>query len=136
MRLALVHDILSSYPDKISLLRGNHESRQITQVYGFYGMPRTPCTFARCPTPMERSVSRSTAAPPYGRRVAACLTTSTLLRYVSHRYLTPHLSCVQIIDGEVLCVHGGLSPDIRTLDQIRVLSRAQEIPHEGAFCGE
>ena len=40
-----------------------------------------------------------------------------------------------IIDGETLCVHGGLSPDIRTLDQIRVLSRAQEIPHEGAFCG-
>jgi len=43
---------------------------------------------------------------------------------------------VQIIDGTVLCVHGGLSPDIRTLDQIRVLSRAQEIPHEGAFCGQ
>jgi diadenosine tetraphosphatase ApaH/serine/threonine PP2A family protein phosphatase len=42
---------------------------------------------------------------------------------------------LQIIDGEVLCVHGGLSPDIRTLDQIRVLSRSQEIPHEGAFCG-
>jgi serine/threonine-protein phosphatase 6 catalytic subunit len=40
----------------------------------------------------------------------------------------------QIIDGTTLCVHGGLSPDIRTLDQIRVLSRAQEIPHEGAFC--
>lgn len=39
-----------------------------------------------------------------------------------------------IVDGKVLCVHGGLSPEIRTLDQVRIVARAQEIPHEGAFC--
>jgi diadenosine tetraphosphatase ApaH/serine/threonine PP2A family protein phosphatase len=45
-----------------------------------------------------------------------------------------HLSPLQIIDGRILCVHGGLSPDVRTLDQIRIIARAQEVPHEGAFC--
>ena len=39
-----------------------------------------------------------------------------------------------IVDGKVLCLHGGLSPEIRTLDQVRIVARAQEIPHEGAFC--
>lgn len=41
---------------------------------------------------------------------------------------------VKLVDGEVLCVHGGLSPSIRTLDQIRTIERNQEIPHKGAFC--
>lgn len=40
----------------------------------------------------------------------------------------------QLIDEEVLCVHGGLSPDINTVDQIRTLDRNQEIPYKGAFC--
>uniref|UniRef100_A0A182T1F0 protein-serine/threonine phosphatase n=1 Tax=Anopheles maculatus TaxID=74869 RepID=A0A182T1F0_9DIPT len=44
------------------------------------------------------------------------------------------LTIAAIIDNEVLCVHGGLSPEIKTLDQIRTINRDQEIPHKGAFC--
>jgi hypothetical protein len=41
----------------------------------------------------------------------------------------------QVINECILCVHGGLSPDIKTLDQVRTIERNQEIPHKGAFCG-
>ena len=33
------------------------------------------------------------------------------------------------MNGSVLCVHGGLSPDLPTIDQMRLLDRKQEIPH-------
>ena len=39
-----------------------------------------------------------------------------------------------LVDGTVLCVHGGLSPQIRTVDQIRTIERVQEIPVQGSFC--
>ena len=44
-----------------------------------------------------------------------------------------HLGLAALIEGKVLCLHGGLSPDIKTIDQIRVIDRFQEIPSEGGF---
>eukprot|EP01034_Spumella_vulgaris_P032233 gene32233-39801_t len=41
---------------------------------------------------------------------------------------------MQLVDDKVFCVHGGLSPILRTVDQIQVLERLQEIPHQGAYC--
>ena len=31
-------------------------------------------------------------------------------------------------------MHGGLSPSIQTLDQIRAIDRKQEVPHDGPMC--
>jgi len=39
-----------------------------------------------------------------------------------------------VVNGKFLCVHGGLSPDIRVLDDIDKLQRFQEVPREGPFC--
>lgn len=90
------------YPDRITLLRGNHECRQITQVYGFY----------------EECVRKYGNANPW--------------KYCTDVF--DYLNLAAVIDGRVLCVHGGLSPEVRTLDQIRTIERQQEIPHEGSFC--
>ncbi|KAL8487542.1 hypothetical protein ACS0TY_024010 [Phlomoides rotata] len=39
-----------------------------------------------------------------------------------------------LIENRIFCVHDGLSPTISSLDQIRVIGRKQEVPHEGAMC--
>jgi len=44
-----------------------------------------------------------------------------------------YLTLSAVVDNSIFCVHGGLSPDIKLLDQIRTIDRVQEIPHEGAF---
>jgi serine/threonine-protein phosphatase 6 catalytic subunit len=90
------------YPQYITLLRGNHESRQITQIYGFY----------------------DECLRKYGNASAWKLTCEVF----------DCMNVAAVIDGKVLCVHAGLSPDIKTIDQIRTINRRQEIPHEGPFC--
>ncbi|CAD8052324.1 unnamed protein product [Paramecium sonneborni] len=44
------------------------------------------------------------------------------------------LPLIALIEGQILCVHGGLSPDMRTIDQIRIIDRKIEISHERPFC--
>jgi serine/threonine-protein phosphatase 2B catalytic subunit len=39
-----------------------------------------------------------------------------------------------LINKAFFCVHGGLSPDITSLDEIRQMDRFQEIPREGPMC--
>ena len=36
-----------------------------------------------------------------------------------------------LIDDKIFCVHGGLSPDLVSLDQLTKLSRPTEVPNSG-----
>jgi serine/threonine-protein phosphatase PPG1 len=36
-----------------------------------------------------------------------------------------------VIDDAIFCVHGGLSPSIHHIDQVKIIDRFREIPHEG-----
>lgn len=87
------------YPSRVHLIRGNHESRGVTQSYGFY----TEC-------------SRK-----YGN--------AAVWHYFTDMFDYLSLSCV--IDDKIFCVHGGLSPSIHSIDQIKIIDRFREIPHEG-----
>eukprot|EP00035_Acanthoeca_spectabilis_P010789 m.190415 g.190415 ORF g.190415 m.190415 type:complete len:304 (+) comp15129_c0_seq2:5043-5954(+) len=90
------------YPDRMTLIRGNHESRQITQVYGFY----------------EECFRK------YGSSYVWQLCTDVF----------DYLSLAAIVDNEILCVHGGLSPLVTSLDQIRLIDRKVEVPRAGPMC--
>ena len=39
-----------------------------------------------------------------------------------------------VVEGQIFCMHGGLSPSAKTLDDIRSMPRVQEIPERGAGC--
>ncbi|KAL0236484.1 hypothetical protein GEMRC1_003066 [Eukaryota sp. GEM-RC1] len=89
----------AKYPDRIYLLRGNHETRAISSAYGFYD----DCF----------------------RRFGCSLPWNLFMEVFDA------LALAAVIDNSYLCVHGGLSPDIRTVDQLRMLARCCEIPTAG-----
>ena len=90
------------WPNHICLLRGNHETRKISQVYGFYD---------EC---MQK----------YGNINVWKFSTD----------IFDFLPLTGIIGGSIFCVHGGLSPAVKTVHNIRCMKRHIEIPTRGPSC--
>ena len=100
--LCLVLCLKIRYPTRIYLTRGNHESTEITQLYGFY----------------DECIKKYNNANVWK----------------SFTELFNLLPLAAIVDKKIFCLHGGLSPEIKTLDQIRELDRKKDIPNSGAMC--
>ena len=48
--------------------------------------------------------------------------------------LFDYLPLTAVVENQIFCLHGGLSPSIETLDNITMLDRLQETPQEGPMC--
>nr|GMD42236.1 serine/threonine-protein phosphatase PP1 isozyme 9 [Ipomoea batatas] len=89
------------YPDKVFLLRGNHEEAKINRIYGFYDECK--------------------------RRFNVRL----------WKIFTECFNCLPVaalIDEKIICMHGGLSPDLNRLDQITEIERPTDVPDSGLLC--
>lgn len=101
--VSLLFALKVRYPDRITLTRGNHESRQITQVYGFY----------------------DECLRKYGGNVQVFKLFCDAFDFIP---------LAAMIERQILCLHGGLSPSIDHINAINDIKRIQEVPHEGAMC--
>ncbi|CAH0479063.1 unnamed protein product [Peronospora belbahrii] len=92
------------FADKVILLRGNHECESISSFYGF----------------------RNECRVKYG--------ISIYYHFLSSFQSMPLTALLSTSRGKILCVHGGLSPELKSIDDIQAIDRRREIPIAGLLC--
>jgi len=112
------------YPHRITLLRGNHESRQITQVRGCGANGTASRGRPGCVVCLRWSVRGASSqleavftarSPPqvYGFYDECQRKYGNTNPWKYCTDLFDWCPLAAIVDGRVLCVHGGLSPEVR-----------------------
>ena len=94
---------LIKYPNNLTLLRGNHDSRIFSQMYGLYD---------EC---LKKIPKKDKAQEIYNKI----------------NELFDLLQLVAVIDNKYFCVHGGLSPEFKKIEDLNNLERKNEIPEKG-----
>jgi serine/threonine-protein phosphatase PP1 catalytic subunit len=108
------------YPENFFILRGNHECASINRIYGFYD---------ECKLVDVICIIRATK--------------SNYLFIGKRRYniklwktFTDCFNCLPIaaiIDEKIFTMHGGLSPDLQSMEQIRRVMRPTDVPDTGSI---
>merc|ERR1712232_903319 len=99
--IALLLAYKIKFPENFFLLRGNHETAQISRIYGFFDECKRRCNIKLWKQFCD---------------VFNCLPICGL------------------IDEKIMCMHGGLSPELHNFDQIRRVSRPTDVPDTGIIC--
>jgi len=125
------------YPNKVFLLRGNHESNDINSDFKTY---RDVSLIYQCCSVYDPKVdlpsvaavsaaSSSPGKPPFNRQVLSLISNSqglTLWNRMNEVFNYLPLTC--IIDGKLFCVHGGIPRIVATYSDGNFLSEIKEIP--------
>ncbi|EEB12951.1 serine/threonine-protein phosphatase 4 catalytic subunit, putative [Pediculus humanus corporis] len=110
--------MLFKYPENFFLLRGNHECASINRIYGFYDE-------CKCQVVMEDIFSIKSYKSKRRYNIKLWKTFTDCFNC---------LPVAAIVDEKIFCCHGGLSPDLQSMEQIRRIMRPTDVPDQGLLC--
>lgn len=116
------------YPENFFLLRGNHECASINRIYG---KRMRNFTYARAEITFSHSLFNS---PKKTGFYDECKRRFNIKLWKTFTDCFNCLPIAAIIDEKIFCCHGGLSPDLQGMDQIRRISRPTDVPDTGLLC--